>query len=460
MPFYDLSAFNDSTLLQDGLSTAKRERGESAHLLAYIAEIDARGLFVTAGCSSMFAYCLKHYRLSEDAANARIQAARVARKYPFLFEALQDGRLHLTGVRLLAPHLTPENASELAAAATHRTMTEIQRMVAQRFPVDEPPKMTQTIRAIPSAKVGVPVSRRIDPLFEGLNGKNGEVTPSAAGGNLAAPPSASTPQAAPTLSPSSPASSPPPSSGAPGLPPVLAPPAPHHFVPERYLLRFTVGRDTHDKLRYAQMLSSHSNPGGSIEPIMSEALDLWITHKEKQRFAATTRPRPRFKAANVRDPHTATAKSSSPNQSGAQPPPSAPPKLPPRHRYIPAEVRRQVWERDQGRCTFVSPSGERCESTEFVEYDHVVPLSQGGQSTLEGLRLMCRAHNQFEADLALGAEFMNAKREQARAEAKAPAGAKAPAEAKALAEARAQPRLSGPPLPEPNLDPEPEAPPE
>src|SRR5689334_16652452 len=128
MPFYDLSPFNDSTLLEDGLVTAKRERGESANLLAYIAEIDARGLFVTKGCSSMFAYCLKYYRLSEDAANARIQVARVARKYPFLFEALQDGRLHLTGVRLLAPHLTPENASELAAAATHRTMTEIQRM--------------------------------------------------------------------------------------------------------------------------------------------------------------------------------------------------------------------------------------------------------------------------------------------------------------------------------------------
>jgi 5-methylcytosine-specific restriction endonuclease McrA len=461
MPFYDLSYFNDSRLLQDGLLTAKRERGESANLLAYIAEIDSRGLFVTAGCSSMFAYCLKHYRLSEDAANARIQVARVARKYPFLFEALQDGRLHITGVRLLAPHLTPDNARELAAAATHRTMTEIQRLIAQRFPLDEPPKMTQTIRAIPSGKVGVPVSRRVDPLFEGLNGA---FAPSGDTGNHpAAHPSDTHPSDTPgTSQPAIPPPSPAPSTSS-GLPSALAPPAQHHFVPERYLLRFTVDRDTHDKLRYAQMLGSHSNPGGSLERIMSVALDLYIAHKEKQRFAATTRPRPRLKAVTPRPnggaaPRNANADSAASQKNGDNTgsrspvaPPVAPSDAPPRQRYIPAEVRRAVWTRDQGRCTAVSASGDRCDSTEFVEFDHVDPVSRGGQPTVEGLRLLCRAHNQYEAEMALGPEFMNAKREEARARRAETKGTAAPAPAP-------DPGADGDPDLDPDPDPDPPTP--
>ncbi|HKA25693.1 MAG TPA: hypothetical protein VKF80_12000 [Candidatus Eisenbacteria bacterium] len=399
MPFYDLSRSGDSALLHDGVNVATRERGESTTLLAYIAEIDSRGLFVSAGYSSMFTYCLKAYKLSEDAANARIQVARVARKFPFLFDALQDGRLHLTGVRLLAPHLTSENAEDLVAAATDRSMTEIQRLIAQRFPLDEPPKATQTIRAIPSGKVGVPVSRRIDPLFQGLN-ESGDAPQAAS-----IPPIANQGAGRPPDSPSVPAD---PS-------PAASCPVPSgHVAPERYLVRFTVGRGTHDKLRYAQMLSSHSNPGGSIERIVDEALDLFIERREKQKFAATSRPRPRVaasmqaKSAVGGRPGSQGGVSVAAPSSGRVAPTSA------RGRYIPAAVKRAVWKRDRGRCTFVSASGHRCESRMFLEFDHVEPVARGGTATVERIRLRCRAHNQYEAEQAFGPEFMRAKREEAR----------------------------------------------
>jgi len=63
-----------------------------------------------------------------------------------------------------------------------------------------------------------------------------------------------------------------------------------------------------------------------------------------------------------------------------------------------AEIRRQVWKRDQAQCTFVDPrTGERCGAKHFVEEDHIVPKAMGGQYTTENIRLRCRAHNQRHA---------------------------------------------------------------
>ena len=66
-------------------------------------------------------------------------------------------------------------------------------------------------------------------------------------------------------------------------------------------------------------------------------------------------------------------------------------------RYIPANIKRQVWSRDQGRCTYPG-----CSSKHFLEYDHIQPVSLNGKSTLENLRLLCRAHNQLVAIQQLG----------------------------------------------------------
>jgi hypothetical protein len=62
----------------------------------------------------------------------------------------------------------------------------------------------------------------------------------------------------------------------------------------------------------------------------------------------------------------------------------------------------------------VSAGGRRCKARRFLEFDHAVPVARGGTATVEGLRLRCRAHNQYEADRAFGAEFMRRKRHGAR----------------------------------------------
>src|SRR5262249_55215973 len=85
-------------------------------------------------------------------------------------------------------------------------------------------------------------------------------------------------------------------------------------------------------------------------------------------------------------------------------------------RHVPAHVKRKVWKRDGGRCTFVSDTGQRCSEHKFLEYDHVVEVARGGRSTVEGIRLVCRAHNQLSAERTFGSQFMRAKREAAMSE--------------------------------------------
>src|SRR5512143_4345271 len=101
-----LSQLSDAVLLRDLTALVARDRLTTARILAHIAEVDARRLYAPAGYPSMFAFCVEELRLSEDAAYKRIRAARVARQFPALFEAVAEGRLHLTVVCLLAPHLT------------------------------------------------------------------------------------------------------------------------------------------------------------------------------------------------------------------------------------------------------------------------------------------------------------------------------------------------------------------
>ena len=101
------------------------------------------------------------------------------------------------------------------------------------------------------------------------------------------------------------------------------------LAPDRYALRFMVGKSTHDKLRHVQALLSHRLHSGHIAEVFDRALDALIVNLEKQGFAATDKPRPRSGGSST----------------GA--------------RHIPANVKRAVWKRDQGRCTLVGDGGQR-----------------------------------------------------------------------------------------------------
>src|SRR3989442_15261584 len=134
MNTYSLTHLTDPALLRDLGAVVARDRTTTAELLAYLAEVDARRLYLPAAYPSMYAYCVGELRLCEQAAFKRIRAARTARQFPAIFGALAEGRLHLSGVVMLTPYLTLENADELLPAAAYRNKAELELLLAQRFP--------------------------------------------------------------------------------------------------------------------------------------------------------------------------------------------------------------------------------------------------------------------------------------------------------------------------------------
>ena len=118
-----------------------------------------------------------------------------------------------------------------------------------------------------------------------------------------------------------------------------------------------------------------------VPAVLKRGLKLLVAQLEKRKFAVTDRPRRISKPSDDPD-------------------------------YIPAHVKRAVYLRDGGRCTYVCPeTGKRCSSCRRLEYDHIISRAKGGKSTIPNLRLRCRAHNQLAAEQEFGRAFMQKKRE-------------------------------------------------
>jgi hypothetical protein len=134
-----LATLSDDALLQETDRLAANERNATAALITALREVDARRLYLAEGFSCMFFYCTRRLHLSEQAAYTRIEVARASRGVPGLLDALTVGALNLTTARLLAPHLTRANESEVLDACAFKSRREVERYVADRFrQPDEP----------------------------------------------------------------------------------------------------------------------------------------------------------------------------------------------------------------------------------------------------------------------------------------------------------------------------------
>src|SRR5437867_3717945 len=160
------SHFSDNALLRDAKHWVAQDSTTTAVLLSRIAEIDDRKLYLREGYPSLFGYCVHELRLSEDATYRRITAARAARRFPSILVALQEGRVHLAAVLMLAPYLTSANAEELLVAATHQTRPELEQLLAERFPRPDLPQRLEAIAALsaPTTMLVPPAPTPVDQL--------------------------------------------------------------------------------------------------------------------------------------------------------------------------------------------------------------------------------------------------------------------------------------------------------
>ncbi len=76
-------------------------------------------------------------------------------------------------------------------------------------------------------------------------------------------------------------------------------------------------------------------------------------------------------------------------------------------RYITRVVKEHVDKRAQNRCEGISPiSGKRCQSRTNLQYDHLRPISKGGDSSKENIRKLCFGCNARAAVKVLGVQKM------------------------------------------------------
>ncbi len=145
-------------------------------------------------------------------------------------------------------------------------------------------------------------------------------------------------------------------------------------------MRVTIDRALKEDLETLACLLSHKVPDGNLGAVLREAVRCAIEKHGKRRGAV--------KPERERKPVASKAR-----RRGEREP-------------IPADVKRAVWERDGGRCTYLSPEGRRCECRFRLELDHIQPVALGGPSTVANLRLRCRAHNALHAEETFGREHM------------------------------------------------------
>ena len=255
----------DPDLITEVSRLAASEQQATSRLVSALAEFDARRLYLGQGCSSMFTYCMRVLHIAEHAAYNRIEAARAARRFPEILTLLADGHIHLSAVRLLAPHLTEANHRDVLREASHKSKREVEELVARLRPR---PDVGSAIRRLPTRPPRAEANSDTPTSQADVDSERAVVcaTPT----DVLSPP-----ERRPKIEP---------------------------LAPERYKVQFTVSRETHDKLGQVQDLLRHRVAGDDPATIFDRALTLLLEHLKKQKLAVTERPRASF-AINPRSRH-------------------------------------------------------------------------------------------------------------------------------------------------------------
>jgi hypothetical protein len=250
-----LTRLSDEELVARVKSLVARERDATARLVAHLAELDTREVYLREGYDSLFTYCRDVLGLSEGEAYNRIEVARASRRFPVILEMLEAGTVTLTAVRLLAPHLTAANHREALASAQSRKKADILKLAARLAPR---PDIPASVRKLPVATLPAATS-------------------------LARPPEAvvsSTDAPASTVATSMPSA------------PAVARAEMTPLSPERYRFQLTIGGDTLEKLRLAKDMLSHAVPSGDDAAVLDRALTALLVELARKKFADTPKPRP------------------------------------------------------------------------------------------------------------------------------------------------------------------------
>ena len=346
----DCRQLNDEGLRRDLRFLARREHHCLATVLVHLGEYDRRRLSDEEGYPSTYAYCVKCLGYDEGGAYRRIHAARVCKRYPHILDLIVSGELSLSSLLLLSPVLTDSNQETLIAEARGKSKRDLEAHLAELSPR---PSSPDAWRRVPAP----PIWGTADHVAADRSAKRDEDAPPAE--------SAAPMEFTGVLSPR-------PSGEWQAVMPLSL---------ERVRIGFDAALALMRLIDRAKLILRHKYPEGRLEDVVRDALEILIERKDPQKrlglkegeiggqFAPA--PEPRFIAA----------------WRGG--------------RYVPARVKRAVWQRDDGRCTWRFDDGRLCGSRDALEFDHFRPFAKGGRSDdARNVRLLCRMHNRMAAEAA------------------------------------------------------------
>ena len=391
-----VSGLTDDTLLAQTRQLARIEQQLNVTVIDHLREIEARRLHLRRGFSSLFDYAVRELGYTDSAASRRINAMRLCREFEEVREGLQDGSITLT------------TAAQLQNAFDRQKRNRRRR---ERGPVvgSGPAAPRQDSLLAPPDGTAEPPEPA--PVLD-ISARKALVKQAAG---------KSTRQVQELLA---------------GVDPELALPADkvRPLGNGRYEMKVVIDAECHRALEQLRGLLSHVDPhmtlGQLVGRLAREGLDrhdpAWPPRRPRtgNRSASGDGTSAAKKVAASDGTAAATA------ERPAQPPASgsitSAPKTKPGpdaqarsganrvgqpagafasagkrcvsgERAIPAAVRRQVWQRDGGRCSYVDPrSGRRCASRHLLlQIDHRFPFALGGGAEPANLRLLCAAHHRY-----------------------------------------------------------------
>jgi hypothetical protein len=348
---------SDRELTRCVADCAARERQSLAGLLGFLAEFDARDLHVPAGFDALYKYLMHHFGWSASSAYKRIQAARACRRFPELLPAIAAGDLNLSAVCALAPVLTAENLSRVLFEAARLPREELKVYVddlrAEQAPEPSP------------ARPATPFQLTLGAAIASESWRDSERTPID--------------------------------------PRWVPPPSPlERRAPELTSLNVKVDASFHALFARVRALCAHGPAGRDPARVLRRGLEMLLEAEEKRRFGAPRKAKGRAEMASPSEP---------PAPAGVEAVPAtvtetvvadvvvaeSGPRVSCEREHIPAAVKREVYDRDHGCCTFVGDDGHVCGSRYAVQLHHRIAWAHGGSNAPENLTLHCARHNRLLA---------------------------------------------------------------
>lgn len=358
-----LKNLDNQTILKNVNQLISCERSCTAKLIAHLAEIDRRSLYLELGFKSLFEYCQKELMLDESQCWLRIQVARKCQAFPKLLEELMHGRISMTVCGRIAPHLTPENCMTMILETAGMTRSQVEEYLVKIKPRDV--KKTSLRKAVSSKAVESTV------LFQPRESGTKETV----------------------------------------MKPVEKRAHIEAANEDRYNLSLSITKDMKEKLdRLAEVLGKDSVKA-CAEELLDFALEAALDKRDPRRKAERVEKRQRMKketdAQRVQNPLGMTKQRDAQQLSNTLCMTKGKREL--RSRYIPASTTRQVLKRAGYRCQYHSSTGRRCSQTKHLQIDHIAAFGKGGDHSSENLQVLCRSHNLAKAKEEYGEAWIRSK---------------------------------------------------